>query len=314
LGITDAFVIAYANGNRVGVNEAISFAADKNNVVTTSNSNPKVENNKTTNTAANEKVATPSNNSKIAYTLILGEYTDDVPVEDAAVYLKLSGKGLKIEEKNGKTIYSMGPYTDYNTANDERAKMKAEGVKNPKVVALNGNDNVDLNKEAKTSGNTTNISNTSTSSTNNTTNSNVTSTTSNTSNNATTPVNTPTANTTSTNNTAPNTTIPKQPINQAEVGKALKIVYKVLLGEYTDEVPVEESMVYLKFSNSGIVITQNDGKTVYTMGEYPDYPSALDLQLQMKVEGIKSPKVIAFKDGTQIEVSEALESVKNYNK
>lgn len=314
LGITDAFVIAYANGNRVGVNEAISFAADKNNVVTTSNSNPKVENNKTTNTAANEKVATPSNNSKIVYTLILGEYTDDVPVEDAAVYLKLSGKGLKIEEKNGKTIYSIGPYTDFNAANEERAKMKAEGVKNPKVVALNGNDNVDVNKEAKTSGNTTNISNTATSSTNNTANSNVTPTRSNTSNNTTNPVNTPTANTTSTNNTAPNTTTPKQPINQAEVGKALKIVYKVLLGEYTDEVPVEESMVYLKFSNSGIVITQNDGKTVYTMGEYPDYPSALDLQLQMKVEGIKSPKVIAFKDGTQIEVSEALELVKNHNK
>ncbi len=33
----------------------------------------------------------------------------------------------------------------------------------------------------------------------------------------------------------------------------------------------------------------------------------------MKVEGIQSPKVIAFKDNTPIEITEALELVKNYN-
>ncbi|MGE0561981.1 MAG: hypothetical protein AB7O47_09210 [Flavobacteriales bacterium] len=312
LGITDAFVIAYANGNRIGVNEAIGLSTDKNNVVTTTGNNSTVENNKTTNSVGNEEVVIPGNNSKIVYTLILGEYTDEVPVEDAAVYLKLSGKGLKVEEKNGKTVYSMGPYSDYNTANDARAEMKAEGVKNPKVVALNGNENPEMNEETKTVGNT-NTTNTTANNTDNNTKTNITPTTNNTSNNTTTSANTPITNTTTSNATT-NTVPSKQPINQVEVGKALKIVYKVLLGEYTAEVPVEESMVYLKFSNSGIEIKEVDGKTIYTMGEYPDYPSALDLQIQMKVEGIKSPKVIAFKDGTQIEVSEALELVKNYNK
>ncbi len=36
-------------------------------------------------------------------------------------------------------------------------------------------------------------------------------------------------------------------------------------------------------------------------------------QLEMKEEGIRKPKVIAFKDGTKIEVEEALELVKNSN-
>ncbi|MBI2279501.1 MAG: PD40 domain-containing protein [Bacteroidetes bacterium] len=283
LGITDAFVIAYANGNRVGVNEAIDFMADKNNMASTSGNNSTSQP-ATSNQSINNTV--PSNESKIVYTLILGEYSDEVPVEEAAVYLKLSNMGIKVEEKNGKTVYSMGPYSDFNAANDSRAKMKAEGVKNPKIVAL-GNDNVNVNNEVRPA--TNNITNTKLPDESSTINNNTVQPTEN----------------------EMNTDV-KPKINQVEVGKELNIEYKVLLGEYEDEVPVDDASVYLRLSGKGIKITENNGKTVYTIGSYPDYPSALDLQIEMKVEGIKSPKVIAFKDGTPIEVNEALELVKNY--
>ena len=288
LGITDAFVIAYANGNRVEVNEAIGFMADKNNVVSSSGNNSTTEKNITTNTTASEQPinnTVPSNESKIVYTLILGEYSDEIPVEDAAVYLKLSNMGIKVEEKNGKTVYSMGPYSDFNAVNDSRAKMKAEGVKNPKIVAL-GDDNV--NNEVKPA-------------TNNITNTELPDESSTINNNTVQPI-----------ENEKNTEV-KPKINQVEIGKELNIEYKVLLGEYTEEVPVEEAGVYLKLSGKGVKINEVDGKTVYTIGSFPDYPSALDLQIDMKVEGVKSPKVIAFKDGTPIEVEQALELVKNHN-
>jgi hypothetical protein len=112
-----------------------------------------------------------------------------------------------------------------------------------------------------------------------------------------------------------NTTVPvkKEPIDQVKIGEELNIVFKVLLGEYEDDIPVDEAAVYLKLSGQGMEIKEVEGKSRYTIGAYPDYPSALDKQLEMKEEGIKKPKVIAFKDGIKIEVEEALELVKNNN-
>ncbi len=120
-----------------------------------------------------------------------------------------------------------------------------------------------------------------------------------------------TANTPS--NNTPTNTQPKQPIDQVKIGQELKLDFRVLLGEYADEVPVEEAAIYLKLSSQGLKVYEKNGNTVYEIGSYPDYPSALDMQLQMKEEGIKKPKVVAFKDGEPIEINEALELVKNNN-
>jgi hypothetical protein len=103
----------------------------------------------------------------------------------------------------------------------------------------------------------------------------------------------------------------EDPVVEDPVVEDLNIEYKVQLGEYEEDVPVEDAGIFLKLTGRGVKNFEENNKTIYTIGSYPDYQSALDLQIEMKEEGVKNPKVIAFKDGVKITVEEALELQKN---
>ena len=75
--------------------------------------------------------------------------------------------------------------------------------------------------------------------------------------------------------------------------------------------PVEDAGLFLKLTGRGVKIYEKEDKTIYTIGSFSDYQSALDLQIEMKEIGVPNPETIAFNDGKEITVEEALELMKN---
>ena len=100
-------------------------------------------------------------------------------------------------------------------------------------------------------------------------------------------------------------------VNEETTVEDLNLEYKVQLGAYEEDVPVEDAGIFLRLTGRGVKNFEEDGKTIYTIGSFPDYNSALDLQIEMKELGVKKPKILAFRDGDRIEVEKALELQKN---
>lgn len=352
IGYPDAFVVAFLNGKRVDVNQARNMVDGTNlaqNGNKTANNTPEV--NSTTNnsvattttnntTTINKTIPAPKTNVELVedgvstdvnkivgvfFTIQVGVYSKPITADQLNNVTPLNSERTEY----GLIRYTSGVYPTLKEATDAKEKIIALGVTDAFVVAYANGNRVSVNEainfvsaNSSNAAKPTNNTNTPVKPAVNTNTGTPTSTQITPSNTNTTITNNtklPVENNTSTNTAEPltpeNSAAPvKEPINQVEVGKELKIEYKVLLGEYTDEIPVEDAAAYLKLSGRGVKITEVEGKTIYTIGSYPDYPSALDLQIEMKLEGIKAPKVIAFKDGTPIEVNEALELVKNHNK
>ncbi|MDG1475733.1 MAG: hypothetical protein P8Q14_01165 [Vicingaceae bacterium] len=76
----------------------------------------------------------------------MGAYEDDVPVDEAGLYLKLTSRGIKNYVEDDKTIYIIGSFRDYAAATDLKIEMKEMGVKNPKVVAFQKTKEIDVNE------------------------------------------------------------------------------------------------------------------------------------------------------------------------
>ncbi len=100
-------------------------------------------------------------------------------------------------------------------------------------------------------------------------------------------------------------------ITTETIKKDLKIEFKVKLGEYSDDVPIEDAGIFLQLTGRGVKTFEKDNKTVYTIGSFSDYNEALDVQIEMKDIGVKQPSIIAFQDGTAIDIDKALELIKN---
>jgi len=60
----------------------------------------------------------------------------------------------------------------------------------------------------------------------------------------------------------------------------------------------------------GVKSFEQNNKTIYTIGAFPDYNEALDTQIEMKDLGVKTPKIIAFNNGEEIDTDKALELIK----
>ncbi|MCF8363135.1 MAG: SPOR domain-containing protein [Prolixibacteraceae bacterium] len=91
------------------------------------------------------------------------------------------------------------------------------------------------------------------------------------------------------------------------------IRYKVQIGAYSKGLPGYVERLYNKLSVLRRIehYTDDNGIVVYTVGDVGNYDDALQLQKQIRQEGIKDAFVVAYNNGKRITLSEAREIQKN---
>lgn len=85
------------------------------------------------------------------------------------------------------------------------------------------------------------------------------------------------------------------------------VIYKIQIGAYSKTPP---DWVQRQFKKLSVIrridqYTDNKGVTVYTVGELKTYQDALQMQKQVKLEGIQDALIAAYKNNERISVSEA---------
>ena len=84
------------------------------------------------------------------------------------------------------------------------------------------------------------------------------------------------------------------------------IVYKVQIGAFNDEVPLEIANKFLKIAKRGIKNYKDvNGLTIYTVGNLSSYEDANLLKAEVVAESLTDAFVVAYRNGEKIPVEEA---------
>jgi len=85
------------------------------------------------------------------------------------------------------------------------------------------------------------------------------------------------------------------------------IVFKVQIGAFKEEVPLEIANKFLKIAKKGVKnYKDKNGLTIYTVGTYKTYPEASTVKAEVAAEaGITDAFIVAYKDGVKISIDEA---------
>jgi len=138
LGVSDAFVTAFYNGNRVSMDEASKLANGGTSFAT--------EQPITVNTPSG------NNSAGINFRVQVGAYRQEVPVEDAKVILSLSNIGLDTKVDSDITYYTAGNYGSYAEAKQMQTQVANQGLSGAFVVALQNGQKIDLQEAIKLTG------------------------------------------------------------------------------------------------------------------------------------------------------------------
>jgi hypothetical protein len=99
----------------------------------------------------------------------------------------------------------------------------------------------------------------------------------------------------------PKEVVPTIPANNLSVN----IVYKVQLGAFRNEVPVEIMNKYLTIADKGIANFKSGDLTIYTVGNYKDAVAAETVKAEVIAKGITDAFVIALNNGEKISLEDA---------
>jgi hypothetical protein len=137
-GISDAFIIAYRDGKRIGISSAKSMIDSEGKEVLSKN---KQENTFTpsdiTTTEASGKTLTAASNSGVVFKVQVGAFREQVPIDIANKLLANSERGIKtFKDENGLLVYTIGEYPAYETANNLKTQLVSEGLKDAFVIAF----------------------------------------------------------------------------------------------------------------------------------------------------------------------------------
>jgi len=354
LGYKDAFVVAFLNGKRIPMVEAMAMTGGTmptNNQVTTNTSaienTTKVVDNTVVTTNANTPVNnsnaqtnTPANTQNIAtvgglfYTVQIGVYSQ--VVSSSKLY---NIQPLYTETApNGNFRYNTGIYNTVARAVEAKNMIVDVGIKDAFVTAYLNGKRISLPEAEKfladgsavfsTASNMNALPTFSASSAprttpvsprpitpspvidNPTTTAPVETTT-------TTPVETST--TTTLNNNQPTTSV-ATPVTtvvndqikaEAAASNVMQIdsgiVFKVQIGAFKEEVPLEIANKFLKIAKKGVKNYKDaNGLTIYTVGTYKTYAEAIVVRTEVVNEAaINDAFIVAYKDGNKIAIDEA---------
>ncbi|MDX9931882.1 MAG: SPOR domain-containing protein, partial [Bacteroidales bacterium] len=85
-----------------------------------------------------------------------------------------------------------------------------------------------------------------------------------------------------------------------------KPVFKVQIGAYSKDVPVNVVNELIALAGQGIETTRNDaGLTVYTVGNFSKYSDAEAKKNELNAKGLTDAFVVAYVDGKRVSIGEA---------
>lgn len=253
----------------------------------------------------------------LLYTVQCGVYTRPVPPAQL-----FNIQPLLVEKTaNGMLRYTSGVYNDVNTAVQAKNRIVEYGIKDAFVTAYYNGKRISLAEAKAIEASNGNSAFVNSSDMNKmpyqganaivTENRNVTTTNTNVSQAANINQNTST--------TANNTNIARQPVTVQGLGATAasnvdktKPVYKVQIGAFKEEVPIELAVIYMKLAPKGVNYRlREDGFTVYTVGATNNIEEANRLKQEVINEGITDAFLVAFENDKQVPI---IGTINNNNK
>jgi hypothetical protein len=326
IGFNDAFVVAFLNGVRIPINDAMAMAAGKpGNVASLPNKEAGTVGNPDARTVGKTDVtvspvqtngvkpvndampasvlsqpkaiakSTPVGNVQgLFYAVQVGVYANPVSNE------KLLGiQPLNTEKmENGNIRYTSGQYTDPAKAEEARRKIVELGVKDAFIVAYKDGKKVSSGGASRSSA-SPNV-----------------------------PVNESVRESVRTTN-PPAETQKQQSENHVPAAAAVVsgkgndfsryddkavemvkgdtgVVFKVQIGAFVEQIPIEIANKFILLSKRGVKnFKDENGLTVYTIGSVRTYENAQFLKEEATAKGIPDAFILAYKNGKKISVSEA---------
>ena len=108
-GVTDAFVTAYYNGKRITIAQAKTIEV-------TSGAKPDQIKSTPTNSGNTTKDNTTQGEQNGFYTVKIGEYGSDIPIEEAKAFFDLKELGIDRIPQESSTIYTVGNFKTFEEA------------------------------------------------------------------------------------------------------------------------------------------------------------------------------------------------------
>ena len=137
-GISDAFVVAYYNGKRISLSVAKNMIESQGkDVLSKDKQEYSIIPSDTTTSESSASSLTTSSNKGIIFKVQIGAFKELVPTAIANKFLSIAKQGIKTyKDENGLTIYSVGEFLEYESANNLKTKMINEGLSGAFIIAF----------------------------------------------------------------------------------------------------------------------------------------------------------------------------------
>lgn len=228
---------------------------------------------------------------EFSYCVQLGAFKEEVPLDLANRFFKISARGIKnFKDDNGFTTFTVGNFKTREEAVPLKNEMLEKGFQGAFIIAVPANKLPPLTTSkpiaTKAQVEKPNSSSTPTNTTVIKSNSVATNTT------------------TKVDEKPPvlETAIEKVAVNSAtpvtQGTSSANRTYRVQIGAFKEEVPLETANKFFKISAKGVKnLKDNRGLTVYTVGDFSSREEALILRSEMIAKGFKDAFIVAFENG-----------------
>lgn len=144
MGITDAFVSAYYNGQKITLAEAAQIEAMKPDAMIKSSDDILQTNTSTT----QPTTATNVDITNLYFRVQLGVFKDKVPFDIAAKFVQVSAQyGMEQEtDATGATIYYAGKFKSYDEALKSKNNLVQQGFNDAFIIATDGKQRISVNQ------------------------------------------------------------------------------------------------------------------------------------------------------------------------